>query len=220
MRRRRTIRDHQLYVILERGDRAPSEVIDLAGDVLAAGARMLCWRDKYLSAKDFFDVGEGIATLCASFAADLIVHDRADVCLALAARGVHRPGDGLPLDAIRDCVGRDAWVGQRAHSVDEIRAMRGASFVTLSPIFETASKPGYGPALDIGALVSICQIRRDLPVFALGGVTPERVAACLEAGAQGVAVMGGICRDPDPFEATLRYLEAIEQAMARAPTLG
>jgi thiamine-phosphate pyrophosphorylase len=73
----------------------------------------------------------------------------------------------------------------------------GANYVTMSPIFLTDSKPGYGPALGLENLRVMTQAIR-APVLALGGVTVDNAADCVRAGAAGVAVMGSVMRSPTP----------------------
>jgi len=83
----------------------------------------------------------------------------------------------------------------------------GADYVTLSPIFITASKPGYGPALG-PAILSRARRVLKIPVMALGGVDARTIADCLSAGAAGGAVMGPVMRSEDPA-ATVRDLIAL-----------
>jgi thiamine-phosphate pyrophosphorylase len=68
-------------------------------------------------------------------------------------------------------------------------AAEGCDYATLSPIFASASKPGYGPPLGVHALGGA-----PLPVYALGGVDETNAAACIAGGAAGVAVMGAAMR--------------------------
>ena len=65
------------------------------------------------------------------------------------------------------------------------------------PAFETASKPGYGPALGSEGLAALAGVSR-VPLLAIGGVTGETLAACKVAGIAGVAVMGSVMRASDP----------------------
>jgi thiamine-phosphate pyrophosphorylase len=74
----------------------------------------------------------------------------------------------------------------------------------LSPIFASPSKPGYGPALGTDALASL-----PLPCFALGGVTATNAAACLAAGAAGIAVMGAVMTAADPAAAVRELLALV-----------
>jgi thiamine-phosphate pyrophosphorylase len=137
----------------------------------------------------------------------------ADVELAAeaGAQGVHLPA-GADIAAARKRLGPDALVGVSAHSLADVAAARdaGADYATLSPIFPTPSKPGYGPALGLGALSEAAAL--GCPVLALGGVTPVNAAACIAAGAAGVAVMGGILAAPRPGGAAADYLRALPTA--------
>ncbi len=105
---------------------------------------------------------------------------------------------------------RPALVGRSCHDAAEVRAAdaEGCDYVTLSPVFATASKPGYGPALGVQGLATLAAIA-GAPVYALGGVHPPDVAECLAAGASGIAVMGPVMRTP---QLVADYLAALPQA--------
>ncbi len=124
---------------------------------------------------------------------------------------VHLPGTSSAemsavVDGVRRRVGSAALIGISAHSQGDVAAAAaaGADYVTLSPIFLTQSKPGYGPALGVAALRSAAASR--IPVLALGGVTAANAGQCLAAGAGGLAVMGEIMRADDPFHALAALL--------------
>jgi thiamine-phosphate pyrophosphorylase len=99
-------------------------------------------------------------------------------------------------------------VGRSCHNADELSQARrdGCDYVTLSPVFQTPSKPGYGPALGLtglaglvprtGLAAAVGLPREAMAVYALGGIQPVDVAGCLAAGAYGIAVMGPVMRDP------------------------
>jgi thiamine monophosphate synthase len=128
-------------------------------------------------------------------------------CLVIQAGGrgpaVHLSSTE-PFPAIRpSLVGRSCHHGA---DVDQAVAER-CDYVFVSPVFATASKPGYGPPLGPAGLAALC--RPNLPVYALGGVLPEHVAACRQAGAYGVAVMGPVLRDPPIVAAYLAALSEV-----------
>jgi thiamine monophosphate synthase len=91
---------------------------------------------------------------------------------------------------------RPGWLGRSCHSAAELTRARaeGVDHAFLSPVFLTTSKPGHGPALGLPGLAEL--VPHGPPVFALGGIGPDDVPGCLAAGAWGVAVMGGVMRDP------------------------
>ncbi len=101
---------------------------------------------------------------------------------------------GASVAAARRKLGPSALIGISAHGEADIAAAQaaGADYATLSPIYPTQSKPGYGPALGVAAITQAA--RSALPVLALGGVTAERAPACMRAGAAGIAVMGEVMR--------------------------
>lgn len=104
---------------------------------------------------------------------------------------------------------RPSIVGRSCHDEPEVRvaAGEGCDYIFVSPVYETASKPGYGPVLGPAGLAALCP--SGLPVYALGGVAPECVAECVRAGAYGVAVMGPVLRDPPIVAAYLAALSEV-----------
>jgi thiamine-phosphate pyrophosphorylase len=142
------------------------------------------------------------------FGAVVTAHEDIEAVAAVGADGVHLPSGGSPSEARARLLG--ALIGASAHSADEASALlrAGADYVTASPVFLTASKPGYGPALGLDGLARIAG-QAPGPVVALGGITAENATACLAAGACGVAVMGEIMRAADPQAAVDRIRRAI-----------
>lgn len=196
----------QLYVILDVASvrDAGHTVSEVAADAYEAGARLFQCRFKGLG-------DDANAALCRQVLgavgpdAVVVVNGRPDIAASVEADGVHlRSSGGIAAD-VRE-VGLPV-VGRSCHSVRDARraADEGADFITISPIFRSQSKPDYGPLLGVGGLHEVCEAV-DIPVYALAGITPERVEPCLEAGAHGVAVMSGICGAEDIAAATTQYL--------------
>ena len=129
------------------------------------------------------------------------LHGRTRKAHLQVAQGVDRPRRRLPAGLI----------GVSAHSPREaaLQIAAGADYATLSPIFLTQSKPGYGPAVGLAALAEAARLAPG-PVVALGGIDEESIAACLATGARGIAVMGEIMRAADPEQATRRLLAAFK----------
>ena len=106
--------------------------------------------------------------------------------------------------------GKDALIGLSIHGVDEARSIEAdfVDYAVAGPVFETASKPGYGPALGTEGLARIVQAAR-VPVIAIGGITPDNALECRAAGAAGLAVMGGVMRAKNPAGAMMQLLGAL-----------
>ncbi len=141
----------------------------------------------------------------------LLASRRADLARAFDLDGVHLGSQAIPVREARAWLGPQATIGYSAHSPEEAqRAARdGASYVTLSPIYPTGSKPG-APAR---GCVWLADAVRGLPVpaLALGGLTPARVAEVRVAGAAGVAVVSAIGAAADVGAAAREFCEVMQE---------
>jgi thiamine-phosphate pyrophosphorylase len=194
-----------LLVITDRRQ-ATLPLEEVTAAAIAGGARWISLREKDLPPQERRALLRGLAAIAVPAGASLLVHDDLEAAVELGLAGVHLPAGSDPATARRR-LGAGVLIGVSTHSIAEAReaATRGADYVTLSPIFASASKPGYGPALGLEAL----RAEVGCPVIALAGITPETAAACLAAGAAGIAVMGPIMRAADPAAETARYVAAL-----------
>ncbi|MGE0652327.1 MAG: thiamine phosphate synthase, partial [Alphaproteobacteria bacterium] len=187
----------RLLVITDR-HQAGKPLAETVADCLAGGARWILFRDKDLPPADRRELARRVAAAVRSVpGARLSVSGDPALAEEVEADGVHVQS----LTAIAEARKRlrpRCVIGFSAHRPEEVRAAgeAGADYVTLSPVFVTASKPGYGPALGTAAIAEAS--RSDVQVLALGGVTPATAGSCFTAGAAGVAVMGEAMRAADP----------------------
>lgn len=192
----------RLLVLTDRtqtGGRPLLEVLRAAAD---GGARAVLVREKDLSGVERDALVEALRPYVE--------------VLLVAAGPTGRPAldrvDGVHLaarDPLPTC--RPRLLGRSCHDADELRraGLEGCDYVTVSPVFPSPSKPGYGPPVTLAGLRALAG-GSTVPVFALGGVTAERAAACVDAGAHGVAVMGAVMRAPDPAGVVAALVEAVD----------
>jgi len=186
------------------------EVIDQA---LQAGCRWIMIREKDLATAQLRPLIETIKAASAQFGAALSINNDFTAASLCEVRAVHLP-QGQPVAAIRRVMGAQTLIGASAHSAEEamLAVAEGANYVTASPVFETQSKPGYGPALGMEGLSAIVAAV-STPVLALGGVTAQNAGDCVRAGAAGVAVMGAVMRSKTPG----RVIADLVAALAAVP---
>jgi thiamine-phosphate pyrophosphorylase len=143
--------------------------------------------------------------------ATVVVNDRVDIALTLPVAGVQLRESSLAVAATRRLIGWDKWIGASVHAGARAAeaASQGADYLLVGTLFATPSHPGRaggGPEL-IAQVLATCE----LPLVAIGGITPERVGAAREAGAHGVAVLGGVWESSNPAGAVRDYLLALEK---------
>jgi thiamine-phosphate pyrophosphorylase len=188
-------------------------------DAVDAGVRWVHLRDHDASHDVFVDRARTLAGRIRAESAATLISVNTHVSLAASlGDGVHLGWRGPSVEEARDVLGPNAWIGFSAHeNLDaEGDRARGVDYYFFSPVYPTPSKPDH-PGTGIGALRAFCQAA-DVPVLALGGVTPSRVSECRTAGAHGVAVLSGIMEVETPAAATRAYLRALSNVdFGRAP---
>jgi thiamine-phosphate pyrophosphorylase len=179
-------------------------------ECLAAGLRAVQLREKDLGTQDLLSLARRVRESTSRHGARLYVNDRADVALAVGADGVHRTGSSLPISSLRSIGPPGFLIGASVHSVADARAAEpeGADFLFFGPIYDTPSKRGYGPPQGLAVLERVASAVR-LPVFAIGGVTPARVAELKRAGASGVAAIGAVLGREHQGDAVKAFLDAL-----------
>jgi thiamine-phosphate pyrophosphorylase len=200
--------DPPLLIISDRSQ-ARRPLAEIAAAAFTAGCRWLSLREKDLPAAERLALLAALVAIGRPHGAMVMAHDDLDAVVVAGAGGVHLPSGGDPQAArVRLPHG---LIGVSAHTAGEAAALiaGGADYVTISPVFLTDSKPGYGPALGLEGLAAAVGAAKG-PVVALAGVNAGNARACLDTGAVGIAVMGEVMRATD-VEATVRALvRAIE----------
>jgi thiamine-phosphate pyrophosphorylase len=191
----------QLYYITDRTQIKNSTIESVISAVVAAGVDWVQIREKDLSARALLAVTENaLESARRQGRTRIMVNDRLDVVMAAHAHGVHLGTRSMPVDVARRLVERHFLIGSSCHSLAEALAAEaaGADYVLLGPIFATPSKLAYGPPLGLAKLREVAS-RVAIPVFALGGISLDRVAACRQNGAAGIAGIR-IFQDADSLE--------------------
>jgi len=176
-------------------------------EAAAGGARWFWLRDRDLEKSERFCLARRLAEIVKRCGGVLCIGADIDLARELGTDAVHLRVLSDIAEA-RRVLGANALVGFSAHSLADVVAAQasGADYVTLSPIYPTASKPGYGPALGVDAIRAAAGV--GIPVVALGGITCETTPLVRNAGAAGIAVMGEIMRAPDAATVVGRLLTA------------
>ncbi len=202
----------RLYVILD-ATLLNNSPHDCAQELAAAGVRLLQYRDKTASTRDLLAISRELVSSLNSYGASLVVNDRPDIAVLAGAAGLHVGQEDLEPEQARAVVGDEMWIGTSTHNLEQFRraAATSADYIAVGPIFPTTSKSNPDPVV---GLELIRQVRNltEKPIVAIGGITLERAASVIEAGADCVAVIRGIVCAAKPVERARRFLDALGAA--------
>ncbi|MGC4867083.1 thiamine phosphate synthase [Micromonospora sp. DT53] len=174
----------------------------VAGAV-AGGARWVVLREKDLPRAERNALAADLRAILADVGGTLVVAGPDP----LGGDAVHLPAAGPYPPPTHPLVGRSC------HDEAELNRLTTEHYATISPIWPTKTKPGYGPPLGPDGLRKLVNAS-PVPLLALGGVeTPDQVTACVQAGATGVAVLGALMRAEDPAETAATLTSAFQEAV-------
>jgi thiamine-phosphate pyrophosphorylase len=196
-----------LVVLTDRWQ-ARRPLVEVIAAAVAGGVRWVVLRERDLPRAERAALAADLRPILAEAAGALVVAGPDP----LGGDAVHLPSAGpYPPPTL-------GLVGRSCHDEAELRRLTTEDYTTLSPVFPTRTKPGYGPPLRPAGLRQLVR-QSPVPVLALGGIeTPDQMHACLEAGAVGVAVLGAVMRAEDPAGAVATLMAPFEAARLQPPS--
>lgn len=191
----------RLYAIcdldqLQARRQCPSALVDAW---LEAGIRFIQLRAKSLTLGPMLDLANELVDRTHEAGAALIINDRADVAKLSGADGAHVGQDDEAPGTVREILGPGAIIGLSTHTPDQVaRACREPiDYLAIGPVFSTSSKDNPWPTVGLaGVEAAVAAVAGQLPVVAIGGITIDRAADVLAAGAASVAVISDLLVDP------------------------
>jgi thiamine-phosphate pyrophosphorylase len=129
------------------------------------------------------------------------------------AIGVHVGQEDLSVEAARQVIGTEKWVGVSTHNLEQFEraAATSADYIAAGPVFSTSTKANPDPVVGIDFIRRVRALTNK-PIVAIGGITLDRAAEVIRAGANSVAVASDILRAPDPGRRARQYLALLEAA--------
>jgi thiamine-phosphate pyrophosphorylase len=187
----------RLYPILDAGCFSDANAMFAGAEELAAaGCTLLQYRNKSGSARQMLaEARELRARLRPTV--KLIMNDRADLCLAAQYDGLHVGQDDLLPESARCIIGPALCLGVSTHNPEQLaQADRtSADYLAIGPVFATVSKANPDPVVGLAGLRRARELTRK-PLVAIGGITRANARSVIDAGADSVAVISDLLRDP------------------------
>lgn len=186
-----------LYAITLCENKNPDDIINDVELALKGGAAVVQYRDK--NPADSVYTARALAQVCRKFDVPLIINDDPELCRQANADGVHLGADDHDIIEARNYLGDGAIIGVSCYnSLDRALSAQasGADYVAFGRFFPSSSKPLAKPA-EITTLQQ-AKLTIRVPIVAIGGILPENGGQLLAAGADLLAVIGGVfSRNPE-----------------------
>ncbi len=172
-----------------------------AEELAAAGCTLLQYRNKSGQARQMLEEARELRKRLGA-GVKLIMNDRADLCLAAGFDGLHVGQDDLSPEAARRIIGTEfqgkaRWLGVSTHNPEQLAEAdkTSADYLAIGPVFATSSKVNPDPTVGLEGVRRARELTRK-PLVAIGGITRANARSVIEAGADAVAVISDLLRDP------------------------
>jgi thiamine-phosphate pyrophosphorylase len=181
-----------------------AELVTLFAD---GGATLVQLRDKHATPLEFYEQANAAMEVAKNRGVQLIINDRVDIALALGA-GVHLGQDDLPPAAARRLLGDDVVIGFSTHNLNQ--AIEASTwpidYLAFGPIFQTSTKENPDPVVGLDGLRTVREATGEKPLVGIGGISLANAHEVIEAGADSVALIGGLLANPQRIPQSLRHL--------------
>jgi thiamine-phosphate pyrophosphorylase len=167
-----------------------------AEELVAGGVTLLQYRNKSGNAREMLEQARELKRRLGG-SIRLIMDDRADLCLAAGFAGVHVGQEDLSPEGARKVIGPRLWLGVSTHNPEQVKQddQTFADYLAIGPVFSTSSKTNPDPVVGLEGVRRARALTRK-PLVAIGGINRANCRSVIEAGADSVAVISDLMRDP------------------------
>ncbi len=196
-----------LYAITDTANLSTKIMLSKTEEILRAGAKILQYRNKWADQNTRISETEQLAELCKQFAVPMIINDDIGLAAQVDADGVHLGKSDSSITEARKHLGINAIIGYSCYN-DLDRAIEavnaGADYIAFGTFFPSPSKPDAVQATP--EIIQTAKQQFDVPVVAIGGITPENGQSLIDAGADMLAVISGLYTSETPFNTATKYV--------------
>jgi len=176
----------------------------------AGGATFIQLREKLAAPREFYESALEAMKVARRLGVQIIINDRVDIAMAVAADGVHLGQDDLPPERVRALVGQSRIIGFSTHNLKQ--ALEADStpvdYIAIGPVFQTSTKEKTDPVVGLEALSEI-KHRVSKPLIAIGGITLDHAQEVIAAGADSLAIISDLYLTGDIAGRARQYFERL-----------
>lgn len=200
--------DYSLYLITDRFLVGDKDFFDAIAQALKGGVTLLQVREKEIDSKDFYTIALKLREITQKFNVPLIINDRLDIALAVDADGLHIGQSDLPINVVRNLLGKSKILGYSASNVEEALygEKMGADYIGAGAVFPTNSKLDAGDSIGLAGLKEIVESVQ-IPVVGIGGISMGNISDVKATGAMGISLISGILSQKDTYKAAKELIQ-------------
>ena len=206
-----------LYVITDKNLIPRDKFVTTVEKAIKGGANVVQLREKDTPGDEVLKLGEALLKLTKKYGVPLIINDSVELAQEIGADGVHLGEDDTQIAHAREVLGGDKIIGVSCYGKIE-RGLNaeseGADYVAFGTPFFTPTKPERTPTSFDVLREAVSKIK-SIPIFAIGGITPENADSVLETGVDGIAVITGVFGSDDPEKAARDLAEMAKKHLSK-----
>ncbi|MFT5426427.1 MAG: thiamine-phosphate pyrophosphorylase [Gammaproteobacteria bacterium] len=200
-----------LYAITDTANHSTEIMLTKTEEILRAGAKILQYRNKQSDKNTRISEAEQIVGLCKQYSVPLIINDDIALTIQAGADGVHLGRNDLSITEARKKLGNNMVIGYSCYN-DLDRASyavnAGADYIAFGAFYSSPSKPDAVRATP--DIIQKAKQQFNLPVVAIGGITPENGQTLIDAGADMLAVISGLYASETSFQSASQYVNLFQ----------
>ncbi|HPQ08480.1 MAG TPA: thiamine phosphate synthase [Bacteroidia bacterium] len=179
---------------------------------LDAGVKWIQLRWKNADLKVLFQIAENVSLLCGKYNSIFIINDYPEIAAKLNCNGVHLGLNDMSVHEARKILKPQQWIGGTANTLNDVlqRIEEKVTYIGLGPYRFTTTKEKLSPILGLEGYKNILSnIKTDIPIYAIGGITEEDIMPLMETGIYGVAISSAITNAKDKS----KYIHQLNQLL-------
>jgi thiamine-phosphate pyrophosphorylase len=205
---------YELYLVTDEKASRGRDIINIVKQALKGGVTVVQLREKELSTRQFVERASELKKILKPYNVPLIINDRVDIALAIEADGVHIGQSDMPLEMVKKIVPGNMIIGLSVETVQQVREAEGleVDYLGVSPIFSTPTKTNFDERpWGLEGLREARAISKHI-IVGIGGINADNAEDVIKAGADGIAVVSGICSADDPETASRELIKIVRNS--------
>jgi thiamine-phosphate pyrophosphorylase len=209
---------YDLYLVTDEKAGRGRGIIDIVKQAVKGGVTIVQLREKDLNTRQFVERAHELKKILRPQNVPLIINDRIDIALAVKADGVHIGQRDMPFGLVKKIIPGNMIVGLSVETVEQVREAEklAVDYVSISPVFPTPVKTDFDEKpWGLGGLARARKLTKHT-LIAIGGINTSNAREVINAGADGIAVVSGICSAENPQAASRELAQIVRNTKHRA----